>query len=229
MELRAIRTDTLSKACTGAISGSLTVNMAYECNSPSTCAGDTDLVVSAPVNQSLTGANSAGSLTYQGVPMTFNADGVASFSLNYAEAGQITLHAATTVAASGSNPEFTLAGSSNACWVRPDSLKVTAETLTGTTLDATSATDTQVQPAAGHFKFIVSGVNNAGVVTEYYTPGNIQLKLARTGPSSNGVEGDLTYAAGSVKSTLLSGASVSYTNLTLPTKRQVSIQLGVAQ
>ena len=211
LELRAIRTDTLTKACTSAFSGSLTVDMAYECNNPSTCAGDSDLEVSASGSQTLVGANSPGGLTYRGVSMFFDGNGVASFSLEYAEAGQITLYATKAISAIGSNPAFTLEGESNAFWVRPKSLLVSAETLAGTTLDSGSATLGPVQSAGGDFRFIVSGVNDAGNVTEYYSPGNIQLKLTRTGPSSGGVDGTLTYATGGVRST----ASASFDDATL--------------
>ena len=57
------------------------------------------------------------------VPMSFDANGNAPFSVNYADVGQITLYASKAASGSLAGP---LAGNSNAFVVRPAALTVSA-------------------------------------------------------------------------------------------------------
>jgi len=57
--------------------------------------------------------------------------------------------------------------------------------------------------AGDNFTLTVSAKNSLGVVTPNYSPGQIELKLERTGPTptlTGSVNGDLTYAAGATLS-----------------------------
>lgn len=88
-----------------------------------------------------------------------------------------------------------LTGSSTSFWVRPDRLQVIAKSgsinLDGSTADAIT-----IHKAGDNFDLIVSAYNANNVITPNYVPGQIQLKLERTGPTLSGsVNGGFSYAA----------------------------------
>jgi MSHA biogenesis protein MshQ len=120
LTLRAVRTNTDTGACEAALQGTTAVDLAYECNNPTTCTASNLL--------SLTGSstgnpnrNNNGAVTknYTSVDMLFDANGEAPFLFNYADAGEITLHARKAVAANDPDPAFELIGQSNPFVVTP--------------------------------------------------------------------------------------------------------------
>jgi MSHA biogenesis protein MshQ len=107
----------------------------------------------------------------------------------YHDAGEIRLHANYDV------DGITLSGSSNLFWVSPAELVVSA-TSGISDLNGATATDTTTHVAGESFTLTVSAFNSLGVITPNYTPGNMQLKLERTGPTlEDSVDGRLTYAS----------------------------------
>lgn len=122
--LRAVKTSTITKACEAALSGQNTVNFAYECNNPTTCYGANLMSMSGAVvgdggwgSATTIARNDNGSVSsYLPVKMTFDANGNAPFTFNYADVGQIKLHANK---AAGGALLTTLAGTSNAFVVAP--------------------------------------------------------------------------------------------------------------
>jgi MSHA biogenesis protein MshQ len=116
--------------------------------------------------------------SFTSTTLDFETDSIATFPTPvYHDAGQIRLHASYDVGG------VSLTGSSNAFWVRPAKL-VVSET-SGTT-----------HIAGANFDLTVTAYNSQDVITPNYLPGQIEFKLERTGPTSNGVEGELTYGSG---------------------------------
>ena len=95
LALQAIRTDTNTGACTTAFASGATVNisLAYQCNNPATCvAGQTLGITNNGVTTNIASNPASGVTTYTTVPLKFStAAAEAPFSLNYSDAGQITL------------------------------------------------------------------------------------------------------------------------------------------
>lgn len=91
-QLRAVRTNTATGACTAALTGAQTVNVGYECVDPGVCAGADYLTLtgSAGVIVPRNAFNSSANQT--GVQVTFDASGNAPFYLNYRDVGDIRLH-----------------------------------------------------------------------------------------------------------------------------------------
>lgn len=111
--LRAVKKGTTNKACEAALTGAQTVNFAYECKDPATCASGNRLTVNGTKVQA---NNNGATLGYTGVNLTFDANGNAlttPLTLNYDDVGQVMLHFQKTV-----NGKSML-GNSNAFVVKP--------------------------------------------------------------------------------------------------------------
>jgi MSHA biogenesis protein MshQ len=119
LALRAVRTNTDTGACEAALQGTTTVDIAYECNNPTTCTANDLLTFVAESTETISPTDNGASLGYTSVDMEFDASGEAPFFMNYLDAGQITLHARKSVDASDPDPAFELIGLSNAFVVRP--------------------------------------------------------------------------------------------------------------
>ena len=97
LALQAIRTDTTTGACTAAFaSGStVTINLAYQCNNPTSCvAGQTFKVTNNGTTTAIAANPAAAITTYTAVPMKFStANAEAPLSLTYSDTGLVTLAA----------------------------------------------------------------------------------------------------------------------------------------
>ncbi|WDE14012.1 DUF6701 domain-containing protein [Thalassomonas haliotis] len=105
----------------------------------------------------------------------------------YLDAGEIQLRAGFDTASGGD-----ITGISNRFWVRPEALALSAR-VNSTDLNATTVSGSPSHKAGEDFELKVTALNASGDATFNYTPGQIQLKLTRTGPTSGGHEGTLTY------------------------------------
>lgn len=101
------------------------VDLGYECNNPTACSGS-NLLNLSPESTYNSGTaitlarNDDGSVaSHSSVDLVFNASGIAPLSFIYDDAGQITLHATKSVAASAPDPAYTISGSTNAFVTRP--------------------------------------------------------------------------------------------------------------
>ena len=125
--------------------------------------------------------------------LTFGNNSIATIEKPiYHDAGQIRLHANYNVGG------ISLTGNSNLFWVSPVELVVSA-TSGSTVLNGASSTAGPTHAAGDNFTLTVSAKNSLGVVTPNYSPGQIELKVERTGPTpalTGSVNGDLMYAAG---------------------------------
>lgn len=123
LTLRAVQTNTDTRACEAALTGTQSVGIGYVCKNPSTCSArqlsfrELPVVDFAGVNVS--GTDDGAGLTYTNVDLVFDAAGSAPFTFNFPDAGQIELHASLTVVEALPDPAFTLIGASNEFVVRP--------------------------------------------------------------------------------------------------------------
>lgn len=153
LQLRAVRTSTTTGACQAALTAANTpVELAFSCNNPTTCHASlsTPLTITAAETKSIAGSPNAGPISYTSVNMNFGGTGVATFSINYADAGQITLRARKVLTASGSTTppttNFTLLGSSNSIKVKPAGICVESADANSTCASG-DATCTAFKPA----------------------------------------------------------------------------------
>lgn len=117
LELRAVQTNTDTGACEARITGTQTLQMAFECVSPASCktANGVTLVdaIIGGTGDVLQDNPSGAGIAYSNVQLTFDNNGIATWRINYSDAGQIRLHANLDIPANGSDPAATLSGTSN--------------------------------------------------------------------------------------------------------------------
>ncbi|MFQ5515077.1 MAG: DUF6701 domain-containing protein [Myxococcota bacterium] len=113
LELQAVRTSDETGACEAAFTGTQTIELAFECENPSTC-GTNQVTINGTA---IAGSPSGSVSSYTGVGLDFGdaTDTTASFVLSYLDVGQVQLHARTVLSPSGE----TLIGSSNSFVFRP--------------------------------------------------------------------------------------------------------------
>jgi MSHA biogenesis protein MshQ len=117
-ELEAINTSTLTGSCEAALTGPVSIEMAFECENANICQRPVYLGSAAPSTAVAgTNTNVVNPLTYTSLTLDFGTatDTSANFMLNYPDAGQIQLHARYVLSPSGEN----LLGASNSFIVRP--------------------------------------------------------------------------------------------------------------
>ncbi|WP_170246275.1 DUF6701 domain-containing protein [Colwellia hornerae] len=141
--------------------------------------------------------------------LDFDADSMAIIPTPiYHDAGKIRLHANYDI------DGITLSGSSNSFWVSPANLIISAKSG-AINLNGASATATTTHPAGENFTLTVTAYNAASpaVITPNYSPGQIALKLTRTGPTlTDSVNGNLSYGA---SGTLATNTSAVFQDVTL--------------
>ena len=114
--LRAVQTSTSTKACEAAITGVGNVNWSYQCNNPSTCSASNLMTLTGNAATTIARNNHGSTASSTAVAMTFDANGNAPFSFNYADVGQVTLNAGRPA---GGSLLTALSGATNAFVVRP--------------------------------------------------------------------------------------------------------------
>jgi|GEM_PF-767175 len=184
--------------CEGLFDGNKSINLSQENVDP----GGTD-----GLSFSVDGTNIAKRPSTSTTTLNFGADSIAIIPTPiYHDAGQIRLHADYNVGG------ITLSGNSNAFWVSPAELVITARSGAAD-LDGASATASRTHKAGDDFELSVTAFNSQGLITPNYSPGQIQLRLQRTGPTlSDSVDGTLSYAGASL---LTSNASPIFQDVTL--------------
>jgi uncharacterized repeat protein (TIGR01451 family) len=117
--LRAVKTNTITKACEAALVGTNAINFAYECHDPATCYAANLMSVNGGSATTIARNNNGSVSTYTSVNMAFDVNGNAPLTFNYDDVGTVTLHTDKTVNSAG------MTGSSNAFVVKPFDLRVT--------------------------------------------------------------------------------------------------------
>lgn len=186
--------------CTGLFAGDNNVDLSQENVDPGGSSG---------LSFSVDSDNIAKHSSATSTTLNFGADSIATIPAPiYHDAGNIRLHANYDVAG------VALSGSSNAFWVSPAELVISA-TSGAMNLNGATATAGTTYAAGENFNLTVSAYNAAtpSVVTPNYSPGKIQLRLERTGPTlSSSVDGSLMYAAATA---LVSSISPVFQNVAL--------------
>ena len=209
--LRAIKTGTTTQACEPALTGSSSVDWAYQCNNPASCSSGHRLTLTGSSASTVPGNANGSSSASGAVAMVFDANGNAPFSFSYADVGQITLLASK--AASGSL-KSTLTGTSNAFVVKPagfvlsdircssyaaGSCATTAIASPGANPGSSSASGTAFLPAGSAFQATVTAVDASGNATPNYgqesPPETVQLTHSLVAPAG-GASGSLANASG---------------------------------
>lgn len=213
--LRAVKTNTTTKACEAALSGAQTVNWSLQCNNPTTCStgtatslmsldgGNPTSVLGNP-NSNVTGSTP--------VAMTFDPNGNAPFSFTFGDVGLVTLRASKTVAGAA------LSGASSAFVTKPASLAITNLKQTASPFLVnplpTSATDAKFVRAGESFTATVTALTSSGAATPNFgketTPEAVLLTPTLVLPAG-GVAGTLANA--SLAGTSFAGGSATVSNL----------------
>ena len=197
--LRAVKTNTTTKACEAALTSASSVNWATQCNNPTNCSAGNRLTLTGSSAVAIAGNPSSGVSSSTAVPMSFDANGNAPFSVNYADVGQITLYASKAASGSLAGP---LAGNSNAFVVRPAALTVSAIQCTsyaagscatgaiaspGTNPAAGSASGSAFIPAGKAFTATVTAVDSGGNATPNFgqetAPETVRLSATLVQPT----------------------------------------------
>jgi len=178
--LRAVRSSTTTQACEAAITGVGNVNWSTTCNNPTTCSAGNRLTLTGNSGVAVAGNANGSSASSTAVAMTFDANGNAPFSFNYADVGQITLNASR---AAGGSLLTALNASSNAFVVKPAGFTLSAIRCTSYTAGACATTaianpgsnpgastvgGTAFIPAGQAFSATVTAVDAGGSATPNY-------------------------------------------------------------
>lgn len=175
--LRAVRTNTSTKACEGALVGLQQVGFAYECNDPGVCY-PVDLMSASGGTSAVIARNNNGNVVnYTQVDLHFDANGNAPFTFNYGDVGRTTLRMRKTA---GGALLSDLLGSTNTFTTKPYSFVFT--NIRCTTADAAhcasgalAQTPAGMNPAAsdaGGASFIPAGSPFSATVTAVALGGN---------------------------------------------------------
>ena len=199
--LRAVQTNTSTGACTSALTGANTVNWAYQCNNPTTCAAGHLMSINGGAATAITGNPNPAVSSYGSVAMTFDSNGNAPFSFTYRDVGQVTLHASKSA---GGSLLSKLSGSSNAFVVKPAKLVISSLKQT--------ASPYLVNPAAASAtgaKFIKAGEAFTATVTAQTSAGAATPNFGRESPAEGALlSPTLVLPAGGATGTL-SNASIA--------------------
>jgi hypothetical protein len=197
--LRAVKTNTTTKACEAALSGATAVNWGVQCNDPTTCSSGNRMTLTAGNSVAVPGNANGSSSASSAVTMNFDADGNAPFSFNYSDVGRVTLFASKPA---GGSLTGALSGSSNAFVVKPAGFVLSAIRCTsytagscatsaiaspGNNPGASSASGSAFMPAGSPFSATVTAVDASGNATPNYgretVPEGVTLSAALVQPA----------------------------------------------
>ncbi|HEX8963333.1 MAG TPA: DUF6701 domain-containing protein [Rhodocyclaceae bacterium] len=167
--LQAVKTNPVTKACEAALANTTTsVNFGYECIDPSTCFG-TDLMTLNGSTSTVIPRSNRGGSSAAGVTMSFDTDGNAPFTLNYADAGLVTLRANKTVGATILNGAWSFVTKPYGFKVASATCKaVTPNASNGANQNSPSPSDSKFCPAGGSFDVSISAIEKGGNITPNY-------------------------------------------------------------
>ena len=177
--LKAIETDGETGTCVARSLDTQNVALSYECRNPDTCVRNQDMQINgSPIEE-----NDAGSVVdVTTLTLTFDGQSEVPMTLRYFDAGQVRLHASTTLAASGSDPAITIEGSSAAFVVQPADFIVSSVTDSAATANPGTTSGSAGFVSAGTpFTVHVEAQNSAGGLTPNFgrenSPEQIELRV----------------------------------------------------
>lgn len=220
LALQAIRTDTNTGACTAWFASGATVNigLGFQCNNPTTCAAGQKLSITNNGTTTSIAANpNAGLAGYTPVPLTFSTGNAeAPFTLQYTDAGQITLAAKYNIPLLNGTPSANNMIGSSQFVVQPYTLQLSNIKLTSSGLanpGASSASGGVFGAAGQAFTATVTAQNFLGSATPNFgqetSPPTVTLAPTLVVPSS-GHNPSLTGSFGGFTSGAATGTAFSW-------------------
>ncbi len=229
--LRAVRTNTSTRACEAALAGTTTVQWTLNCSNPASCSSGNRMSVTGSAGATPIAASPSSTA----VSMTFDANGNAPFSFNYADVGLVSLGASK---AAGGALLSALSGSSNAFVVRPAGFTVSGIRCTtyaaascatgaiaspGNNPAASSAAGSAFIPAGQPFTATVTAVDSAGNATPNFgretSPEGVLLTANLVAPAGgvNGTLANATVAGGSFSNGVATVNNLAYSEVGIVT------------
>jgi hypothetical protein len=220
LALQAIRTDTITGACTAVFASGTTVNVSlgYQCNNPGTCISGQALTVTNNGTTTGIASNPATGITnYTTVPLKFStANAEAPIALNYSDVGQILLAARYTIPLGNGGSSANTMNGSGQFVVVPYSFNLSGIKRSSDSFAnpaAATATGTAFIGAGAAFAATVTAVNGAGATTPNFgrenPPATVTLSTSLVLPSS-GDNPSLVGSFGSFSAGVASGAAFSW-------------------
>ena len=166
--LRAVKTNTTTRACEAALSGTSSVNLGYQCNNPATCSSGNFLDIT-PYSGAVAQATQTVAPGGTALALYFDVNGNAPLTFNYRDVGSITL---TAGKAAGGSLLSALSGDSNPFVVRPggfvlSNIRQTAAPQLANPAAANAAGGVFVK-AGESFSVTVTATTSAGATTPNY-------------------------------------------------------------
>lgn len=215
--LRAAQTNTTTKACDAALTGTTTVNWAYQCNNPTTCSSSNLMSLNGGTATTIQRNDNASVSSYTAASMTFDANGNAPFTFNFSDVGQVTLWATKTVNSA------TLSGSSNAFVTKPAGFVLSGIKQTASPQlvnpAASSSTGAKFVKAGESFTATVTATTSGGVATPNYgketSPEGVLLTQSLVVPSgaNAGALSNATIAGGSFASGIATVTNLAWSEV----------------
>ena len=219
--LRAVKTNTTTRACEAALVGATTVDWAAQCHDPSTCSSGNRMTITGSTATAVASNPSSGVTATTPVAMLFDANGNAPFTLNYADAGLVGLRMSKTVSGAP------LVGSTNAFVVRPFGFTISGIRQTaspGLVNPGANGTGGAKFVAAGEaFTATVTAVTSSGAATPNFgreaAPEGVVLAPTLVAPSSGtlGTLANATIAGSSFNAGVATAQSLSYSEVGIAT------------
>lgn len=221
--LRAVRTGTTTRACEAALNGTQSVNLAYQCNNPTTCSSSNLMSVNGGTPTVIARNDNGVSGSSTGVNLTFDANGNAPLTWTFGDVGQVTLLANKTVGGA------LLSGATNSFVVKPGGFVVSDIKQTASPQlanpGAGGAAGARFVMAGESFTATVTATTSGGVATPNYgretQPEGVNLATALVLPAggsnatlTNGLIAGGSFSNGVATATNLSWGEVGIMTLT---------------
>lgn len=195
--LRAVTTNTQTGACQAALAGANSIDFGYVCTNPTTCSAGNRMRMTGRAAVFIAANHQANnSPQYTVVPMTFDSDGNAPFSLNFFDVGQTTLAMRKTINA------IQLTGS-NTFTTKPDHLEISSIT------DSANVANPAASNASGP-KFVVAGRPFKLTVAAYAANNQVTPNFGReTQPENIVIQPSLVTPAGGNAGQLINNTTLN--------------------
>lgn len=209
--LRAVKSGTINQACEAAITGTRSVNWGYQCLNPASCGGSNLM----SVNGTAIAGNASGmSTAAAAVPMAFDANGSAPFTLTFNDVGQTSLffnYAANPAAG------VDISGTGAAFVTRPARFDISNIASGAKSNPAASSDAGAAFVAAGaSFGARITALTSGGAATPNFgkesPPQGVKLKptLLLPSPGTEGALNNATVAGGQFSGGIANVANLSY-------------------
>ncbi len=200
--LRAVKTNTTTKACEAALTNPTAIDFAYECNNPATCSASNLMSVNGGTATTIARNDNGAVTSYSSVNMAFDGNGNAPFSFNFGDVGAVTLYARK---AAGGSLLTALAGATNSFVVAPASF-------------AFSGITAGPIKAANNFSATVTALTSGGAATPNFgketSPEGVTLSFTKYQPTGAGaVNGSFSGSVGAFSSGVATASNLNWSEV----------------